>query len=379
MSALDVRIVKRLPGFTLDVAWTAGDGVAVLFGPSGAGKTLTLQCLAGLLRPDEGRIVVDGRLLFEAGRQARAPMVDLPPQARRVGYVFQGYALFPHLTVAENVGFGLRDQPAARRADKTAQVLERLGLAAHATRLPRDLSGGQRQRVALGRALAIDPALLLLDEPLSALDAPLRRALRDELRAILSDWRTAAVLVTHDFTEAYRLGDRIVVYDAGRVVQAAPRSELLWQPASESVARIMGIRNVLHGSVVKAAPDRIQIRWRGQLLEAVNSPSHSYLPAPDSPIAFFIRPEYVRLIRKDRGAADPAHHMNLMEGAVVGEEDFGTTWSLRIRLDAPGAPAQGDHDLEVEVPHLVYEILEIDRDRRWQFSIHRGSIHVLPA
>src|SRR5207253_3333116 len=158
-----VRIVKRLPGFTLDVAWTAGDGVAVLFGPSGAGKTLTLQCLAGLLRPDEGRIVVDGRLLFEAGRQARAPMVDLPPQARRVGYVFQGYALFPHLTVAENVGFGLRDQPAARRADKTAQVLERLGLAAHATRLPRDLSGGQRQRVALGRALAIDPGLLLLD------------------------------------------------------------------------------------------------------------------------------------------------------------------------------------------------------------------------
>jgi molybdate transport system ATP-binding protein len=383
VSALDVRIVKRLPGFTLDVAWTAGDGVAVLFGPSGAGKTLTLQCLAGLLRPDEGRIVVDGRLLFEAGRpsagQARGPVVDLPPQARRVGYVFQGYALFPHLTVAENVGFGLRDQPAARRAAKTAEVLERLGLAAQATRLPRDLSGGQRQRVALGRALAIDPALLLLDEPLSALDAPLRRALRDELRAILSEWRTAAVLVTHDVTEAYRLGDRIVVYDAGRVVQAAPRSELLWQPASESVARIMGIRNVLHGRVVKATPDRIQIRWRGQLLEAVNSPSHSYLPAPESPIAFFIRPEYVRLIRKDRGAADPAHHMNLMEGAVVGEEDFGTTWSLRIRLDAPGAPAQGEHDLEVEVPHLVYEILEIDRDRRWQFSIHRGSIHVLPA
>jgi ABC-type Fe3+/spermidine/putrescine transport system ATPase subunit len=169
------------------------------------------------------------------------------------------------------------------------------------------------------------------------------------------------------------------VYDAGRVVQSAPRSELLWQPASESVARIMGIRNVLHGTVVKATPDRIQLRWRGQLLEAVNSPSRSYLPPPDSPIAFFVRPEYVRLIRKDRGAADPVHHMNLMEGTVVGDEDFGTTWSLRMRLDVPGPPAQGDYDVEVEVPHLVYEILEIDRDRRWQFSIHRGSIHVLPA
>jgi molybdate transport system ATP-binding protein len=371
---LEVRVVKRLPAFTLDVAWTAGAGVAVLFGPAGAGKTLTLQCLAGLLRPDAGRVVVDGRVLFDS-----AAAVDVRPQARRVGYVFQGYALFPHLSVADNVGFGLRDRPRAERAARTAEVLERLGVADLAARSPRELSGGQRQRVALGRALATDPALLLLDEPLSALDAPLRRVLRDELRAILRDWRTAAVVVTHDFTEAYRLADRIVVYDAGRVVQSAPRSQLLWQPASESVARIMGIRNVLHGTVVKATPDRIQLRWRGQLLEAVNSPSRSYLPPPDSPIAFFVRPEYVRLIRKDRGPADQRHHMNLMEGTVVGEEDFGTTWSLRIRLDAPGPPAQGDHDVEVEVPHLVYEILEIDRDRRWQFSIHRGSIHVLPA
>ena len=163
------------------------------------------------------------------------------------------------------------------------------------------------------------------------------------------------------------------------MVQSAPRAELLWQPASESVARIMGVRNILQGTVIKATPDRIQLRWRGQMLEAVNSPTRSYLPPPESPIAFFIRPEYVRLIRKDRGPADPGHHMNLMRGTVVADEDFGTTWTLRIRLDEPGPAAQGDHDLEVEVPHLVYEILEIDRDRHWEFSIHRGSIHVLPA
>ena len=375
MSArLEVRVVKRLPGFQLDASWEADGGVAVLFGPSGAGKTLTLQCLAGLERPDAGRIVVDGRVLFDSARG-----VDEPPQARRVGYVFQGYALFPHLSVLENVAFGLRHRPRTERRARAADVLARLGLGGLEQRLPRELSGGQRQRVALGRALAIDPAILLLDEPLSALDAPLRRALRDELRAILSDWRTAAVLVTHDFTEGYRLADRIVVYDGGRVIQAAPRAELLWQPASEQVARIIGVRNLLRGTVIKATPDRIQLRWRGQLLEAVNSPTQSYLPAPDSPIAFYIRPEYVRLIRKDRGTPDVAHHMNLMRGRVTDEADFGTVWTLRLRLDEPGSPAQGDFDLEIEVPRLVYEILEIERDRRWDLSIHRGSIQVLPA
>ena len=375
MSArLDVRIRKELPGFTLDVQWSAGDGVAVLFGPSGAGKSLTLQCLAGLMRPDEGRITVDGEVLFDSASGA-----NLPPQRRRVGYVFQGFALFPHLTVAGNVAFGLRDHPRAQRDARAAEVLARLGLELLAQRYPGELSGGQRQRVALGRALAPDPALLLLDEPLSSLDLPKRRALRDELRTVLAQWGKAAVVVTHDITEAYRLGDHIVVYEEGRVIQSSPRAELLWQPASQAVARIMGLANVVRGTVLKATPDRIQLRWRGQTLEAVNSPNRSYLPAPDRPLDFFIRPEYVRLIRKDHGPTDSAHHMNVMRGHIVREADFGTTWTLYIRLDEPGEPAQGDFDLEVEVPHLVYEILEIERDRQWDFSIHRGSIHVLPS
>ncbi len=371
---LEVSIRKSLPGFTLDVDWSAGDGVATLFGPSGAGKTLTLQCLAGLVRPDAGRIVVDGHVLFDA-----AAGIDVPPQRRRVGYVFQGYALFPHLTVRDNVGFGLRERSRADRTRRVDEVLARLGLEPLAERHPRELSGGQRQRVALGRALATDPALLLLDEPLSALDLPLRQALRDELRAVLSDWGIAAVLVTHDLGEAYRLGDRIVVYEEGRVIQAAPRAELLWQPSSRAVARIMGIRNLVQGVTLKATADRIQFRWRGQLLEAVNSPTRSYLPAADSPLGFYIRPEYVRLIRKDRGQVDGTHHMNLMSGTVVREVDLGTAWTLFLRLDEPGDPAQGDYDLELDVPRLVYEILEIERDRHWQFSLHRGAIHVLPS
>jgi molybdate transport system ATP-binding protein len=371
---LTVRIAKRLAGFTLDVDWEASEPVVALFGPSGAGKTLTLDCLAGLSRPDDGRVEIGGRVFFDA-----AAGVDVPVQQRRVGYLFQGYALFPHLTVADNLAFGLRSRSRKERARRVADIAGRLGLGGLERRYPGELSGGQRQRVALGRALAIDPAVLLLDEPFSALDQPLRQSLCDDLRHVLGEWRIPAVVVTHDFAEAYRLADRVVVYEEGRVIQQAPRSELLWQPASETVARIIGVRNILRGTVIKATPDRIQLRWRGQTLEAVNSPSHAYLPSPESPIAFFIRPEYVRLIRKDRGAPDAAHHMNLMSGRVVAEADFGTTWTLRIVLDEPGPPAQGAHDLEVEVPRLVYEILEIDRDRHWQLSIHRGSIQVLPA
>jgi len=371
---LSLSIYKELPGFTLDAAWEAGDEVVALFGASGAGKTLTLQCLAGLARPDRGRIVVNDTVFFDA-----ATGTSIPSRRRRLGYVFQGYALFPHLSVAENVAYGLHDRRREERRRRTAEMLDRLGLTALAERRPRELSGGQQQRVALGRALAVDPELLLLDEPLSALDAPLRRQLRAELMGVLREWGKATVLVTHDLAEAFQLADRVVIYDEGRIVQVAPKSELLLRPASELVARLLGVRNILQGTVVKATPEIIELSWRGYVLEAINSPTRGYLPSPGTPVAFFIRPEYVRLIRKDRPGPDPGHHMNRMEGSVVREVDQGTNWTLLVRLDHAGEPAQGDYDLEIEVPKLVYEMLEIARDRRWAISMHRGSIQVLPA
>jgi molybdate transport system ATP-binding protein len=370
---LTVALAKRLAGFALDVQWEAPEPVVALVGPTGSGKTLTLHGLAGLVRPDRGRIALDDRVLFDT-----TAAIDRPTRARRLGYVFQIDALFPHLSVRDNVAFGLDGWPAARRRERTEAVIARLGLGGLQGRDVRDLPGEQRLRVALGRALAPDPDLLLLDEPLAALGAPLRRRLCDDLVRIIREAGKTTVVATDDLSEAYQLADRVIVYEEGRVLQSAPKSELLWRPASERVARIMGMRNVLRGTVLKASSDRIQLRWRGQTLEAVNSPSHTHLPPPGSAIAFFIRPEYVRLVRKDRGTPDP-HHMNLMRGTLVSQTDCGTIWTLAIRLDEPGPPAQGDHDLEVEVPRLVHEILELDRDHHWEFSIHRGSIQVLPA
>jgi ABC-type sulfate/molybdate transport systems ATPase subunit len=191
--AVSVAITKRLPGFTLDVSWRAEQSVLGLFGPSGAGKTLTLQCLAGLIRPDAGRIVVGERVFFDAEAQ-----IDLSPQERRIGYVFQGYALFPHLTVVKNIAFGLRGRPRGDRARRTAQIVERLGLGGLEQRYPRELSGGERQRVALCRALVLEPPLLLADEPTGNLDPASGDNVFELLLDLQARHRTTGILVTHN-------------------------------------------------------------------------------------------------------------------------------------------------------------------------------------
>jgi molybdate transport system ATP-binding protein len=247
---LGIRVRHRLGSFTLDASLEVPSGtVTVLVGESGAGKSSLLRLVAGLLAPDEGRIALDRRVLVD-----RTLGTWLPPEARPIGYVAQDYALFPHLDARDNIAFGLRALGLSGREvrARTASALERFGLSELARQRPHQLSGGQQQRVALARALVLDPEILLLDEPLAALDSTTGRAVGAELRRTLRGLGCATLYVTHDPAEALAFGDRMAVVEAGRITQAGERDDFVRHPRTRYAADFLGV-NLLEGEI--DAPD----------------------------------------------------------------------------------------------------------------------------
>lgn len=238
--SLLVDIEKSLGSFRLRASFEAGDETLALLGASGCGKSLTLRCIAGIEKPDRGRIVVDGVTLFDSEKR-----VNLTPQQRRTGLMFQNYALFPNMTVLQNVRAGARrERDAARRERSVTEVMESFGLADLAGRYPSQLSGGQQQRAALARILVSGPRILLLDEPFSALDSHLRFRLEQEVRQVLRRFGHTAVLVSHDRDEVFRLSDRIVVMDNGQIQTAGLRDEVFRDPRTRSGAVLTGCKNI---------------------------------------------------------------------------------------------------------------------------------------
>jgi molybdate transport system ATP-binding protein len=246
LARLELDINAPLRAFSVDVALSVDAETLALVGPSGAGKTTVLRCIAGLQRPEAGRIALGDDMWFDAARR-----IDRPPDRRSVGLVFQDYALFPHLSVRANIGFGGR----ARVDD----LLERLAIARLAGEKPARLSGGERQRVAVARALARDPAVLLLDEPLSALDAHTRSGVREQLAHLLDELAIPALIVTHDFTDAAALADRVGVLLDGRLHQVGTPAELLARPADAFVASLTG-SNLLTGTARPLAGGGAEVR-----------------------------------------------------------------------------------------------------------------------
>jgi len=318
-SGLMVDAATRVGALELAARVEVERGCLALAGPSGAGKTTLLRIAAGLLRPARGTVRCDGDVWLDTAAGA-----DLPPERRRCGVVFQHYALFPHLSARDNVAYGLRRLPRPERRRRAAELLERFGLAERAGARPRDLSGGERQRVALARALAPRPRALLLDEPLSALDARTRAGARRELASLLRGAGVPVLLVTHDFAEAAQLADEVAVLDAGRIVQRGAPAALALSPASAFVADFTGA-SVLVG-MARPAPDG---------LTAVALEGGGEIASTDSatgPVAATVDPWEVAVAPADRPPG-PTSARNRLSATVATVTPLGNR--ARVGLETP--------------------------------------------
>jgi molybdate transport system ATP-binding protein len=235
---LSIDITKRVNGFFLDTRWEIGNELAVLFGYSGAGKSLTLQLIAGLMKPDSGIIASKGKIYFDHDNG-----IDVPPQHRSFGYVFQDLALFPHMTVKENILYGAKGVAQEEKMERLAAMVESFRLNTLENKLPSEISGGQKQRVAFARALIRRPDVLLLDEPFSALDNPLRVEMRAFLVQVRRDFDIPVVMVTHDVFEAYTMPDTLIVCVDGRAVQKGSPAEVFSNPATEEVKELVSAKS----------------------------------------------------------------------------------------------------------------------------------------
>jgi len=242
-----IEIHKRFPPqFALDVALSAPPGITILFGASGSGKTTVLRAVSGLTRPDTGRIAVDDRVLFDS-----TSGIDVPPRSRRVGYVFQESALFPHMSVDANIRYGLHRLPEREVRARVSAIAESFHISGILSRRPKYISGGERQRAALARALVTDPHILLLDEPLSALDHAIQSRIMDDLRAWNEAHRIPILYVTHGHREAFAMGERVVVLDQGRVLASGSPHDVLDHPVDITLANLAGFENVFTAIVVE--------------------------------------------------------------------------------------------------------------------------------
>jgi iron(III) transport system ATP-binding protein len=307
--------------------------ILVLLGPSGCGKTTLLRSIAGLERPDSGEILLGNELVFSEKRG-----VCTPPHLRRIGMVFQNYALWPHLTVLRNVSYPLKIRriPRATIRRKVGEMLSLVQLDGLDRRYPHELSGGQQQRVALARALIMDPRLLLLDEPLSSLDAKLREEMREELKRVHGKTGLTMLYVTHDQTEAMALADRIGVMESGRLIQLDQPSEIYEHPQTEFVARFIGVGNLLSGEVQTKNGDAILALEDGESVPL----SHVTLPT-SGPALLTVRPEEIAISYNDGGLAATIKSVTYLGNAIEYRLQAGTL-DLRARTDPRETYSEGE-------------------------------------
>jgi molybdate transport system ATP-binding protein len=356
-----VRLRQDKP-IALNVALEIAPGeILALVGPSGSGKSTTLRAITGLYQPERGEISCNGEVWFDSERG-----LALPPRKRRVGLVFQSYALFPHLTALENVMEAMNDRPRGERRMEAAAHLARVHLSGLEARRPAELSGGQQQRVAVARALARRPEVLLLDEPFSAVDRMTRHRLQRELAELRGDLSMPVILVTHDLEEAARLADRIAVMHRGEILQTGDIGEVLTRPATPSVARLVGIRNIFEGTVLAAGNGGLQVAWRDHRLET--SVEHGFRAGES--VAWCITGDNVLVHRRDRPSR--GDHENPVSGRVRTSLRLGETTELVIAVGT-----RDDHPLHCSLPTHVARRNGIEPGVALTVSLKADAIHLM--
>ena len=357
--ALEVQIEKRLPAYTLSVVFATGAKTLAVLGPSGAGKTMTLRCIAGLERPDSGRIALNDRVLFDSAKD-----INVPSRDRGVGLLFQSYALFPHLSVAENIAFGLDRIAPYERLTRTREQISALHLEGLENRRPRELSGGEQQRAALARALATSPEALLLDEPLSALDTHLRSQIEHQLLDTLSAYRGAALLVTHNIEEAYRLGSDLLVLSKGHAAAFGPKEEIFRHPPTVEVARLTGCKNF--SAARNITVNEIEAtNWRCRLRVTQT------IARPATQVG--IRAHQIDFL-ESRNSSDAADNVFPCWPISTSETPFRITLYLKLHT----APTANDPpDLQAEVFKEKYQRFK-DAPLPWHVRLSPDSLIIFP-
>jgi molybdate transport system ATP-binding protein len=360
MALLDVEIEKHFPAapdspaFRLSVAFEAGAGMTVLFGPSGSGKTLTLESIAGFVRPDRGHVTLEGEALFDARSR-----IHLPPRKRKCGYLFQADALFPHMTVRGNLEFAAAALPAGERQRRIGEILEHFRIAALAGRRPHEISGGERQRCSIARTLLGNPRVLLLDEPARGLDIDLRRQLYRILRQVRVEFELPMLLVTHDLEEAFELSDHMLLYSGGRIEQKGAPGEVLERPANGRVARLLGLTNVFEGRVASADGPNGNARLETEEF-SVNTPP---LPgrAVGDVVGFCIRADRVLAAPANGGPRAGRRVLRLLQAVEMPDQ---------VRLEFEGA-------ISAHVPRPFYESRR--GAEQWEVEFPADAVWVFPA
>lgn len=366
MSVIEIHVEKDLGNFSLNLSLSLQKGMTVLFGPSGTGKTLTLHTIAGLVEPDSGMIRVNGVVYFD-----KRGGVNLPIHRRRVGYVFQEPSLFPHMTVFENIAYGISGLPPGDKKERVHRMIERMRLTGLERNYPHQISGGQKQRTALARALVASPLLLLLDEPFASLDSPVREKLRLDLLTLGREEHIPLIFVTHDVEEAFVLAEEIVVLNDGKVEQTGNKEDIFYRPQTHKVAKFFGVKNIFIGKITE-----IRVEEKAMTVWVNDKGFQASIPYKEGEVVgnrvrFCIRPEEIMILKESRPIKRNLQG-NIFTGKIVRIVEKGSEHTLFF------TQSQDDYDFEISMSNLAYRSLQVKEGQTVSVAFKWESIWVLP-